>query len=220
MKISKKTVCAPIATLTLIGSLIGGANAATLVTWTVINPITAIATMSDSTFVTAIASTGGSFTYSPPLAEMGDSTWSDDLGNSFFPTVSSGNGLNFVHDGSVGSRITFSFSPSNSNPELWYSNAREDFILSSAFAAVALDQAAPSGLTINNFGTNVVGPDPIQSAGRLTITGDVTSFSIDIPPSPFNELVRFAIVDEVPEPSSTALLGLGGLALLARRKRS
>ena len=32
--------------------------------------------------------------------------------------------------------------------------------------------------------------------------------------------INSATVEVVPEPSSTALLGLGGLALLARRKRA
>lgn len=52
-------------------------------------------------------------------------------------------------------------------------------------------------------------------------TAQATSLSIDAQPVSGQSFLLYALTNQVvPEPSSTALLGLGGLALMLRRKRS
>ena len=77
------------------------------------------------------------------------------------------------------------------------------------------------GSTINtgvfNNSTDVVDWDGIRSVGGeivFTITSVGTSFESEI------SLNFGQIIETVPEPSSSALLGLGGLALALRRRRS
>jgi len=77
------------------------------------------------------------------------------------------------------------------------------------------------GSTINtgvfNNSTDVVDWDGIKSVGGeivFTITSVGTSFESEI------SLNFGQIIETVPEPSSSALLGLGGLALALRRRRS
>ena len=77
----------------------------------------------------------------------------------------------------------------------------------------ALVSSNGSNTLINTTGANVI--------DRHQWTGRGTSFSLTYSPdvaSGANYNLR--ISDTVPEPSSAALLGLGGLALLARRKRA
>ena len=60
---------------------------------------------------------------------------------------------------------------------------------------------------------------PNQDWGTLTISG-ITELTWTVPTQSNLESFSFSAVDAAPEPTSAALLGLGGLALLARRKRA
>ncbi len=60
---------------------------------------------------------------------------------------------------------------------------------------------------------------PTQDLGTLTISG-ITQLTWTVPDDSNLESFSFSAVEAVPEPTSVALLGLGGLALLGRRKRA
>jgi len=83
--------------------------------------------------------------------------------------------------------------------------------------------ASISGVSVTFDGTSAGAHQSGQTSdaqdwGSFDISG-VTSVTWTVPAGSFAERVRFSAVT-VPEPTSAALLGLGGLALLGRRKRA
>ena len=93
---------------------------------------------------------------------------------------------------------------------------------------------APSGVidtpTLNSFAAPVpistetitADGDLVSSSGSFTIADDFAFFRISDTTAAAGDqtTANSAALDVVPEPSSTALLGLGAIALFSRRKRS
>lgn len=133
------------------------------------------------------------------------------------PALSTGGDQLILFTGSVGSPTNI-YGLNNEGAGVWQVNATNSNTsalpvgLTNGTTAVALDEQDNAVFDFANNGAAKT------AAQWLTAIGDKDNW-IDSSSTRLSPTVSSVTVDPVPEPSSTALLGLGGLALLMRRYR-
>jgi hypothetical protein len=213
MKPTQKTACSLAAALITFGSLVGGANAAIVIRFEEVPPetgssiitttatatgfldLTGVTPFRESTSGITTNSTSASFNSSGELFSFGtfDSTGSSDY-YSGFPVATT---LSFSRSPQVGTDTTFRIF----SGFLYLPSTASDNEIFSADEIVGRWEWRFGG------GLDFLG------LGDLTTT-PTTVFQLD---GGVQDTIQFALV---PEPASSVLLGLGGLAFLARRKRT
>ena len=96
----------------------------------------------------------------------------------------------------------------------------EDFAFAPGGGIIGIDTASdPAGGTVtSDLITAVTASDPFSSFANIS-PGTFDSSIYDFNDSGFSGPIARLTITRVPEPTSSALLGLGGIALLARRQR-
>ena len=189
----------------------------------IISTIALVATVSSASAVTLLTS-GGDITQNISYTVTGVT----DAGTNGLQTAT--NDPNTAIFTFVGGPVDLTITNSDLSTTVIFDDNRGSQDISNTFAADAGEWTFVQGTATNSVPTftNAAGTftfdsvannfqGPNQDWGTLTISGitELTWTSTD--DSNFESFSFSA--EAVPEPSSTALLGLGGLALLARRRR-
>ena len=203
-------VSAPIVTLTLIGSLIGGANAAITVSNDASNFNLTSQLFNVAGFTVAdISSVSGDVTLMIPSITIGNPVTQDHAIAEFTSVLT---GDEYVISGDENFDVSFSSSQS-------------------VFAFDYVDDSVASIFTLEFFnGMTNVGTSsfttsaPFATQNFIAFLSDTDFDLVTIRESDgstnSNELFQFYTATTVPEPSSALLLGLGALGLVSRRRKT
>ena len=200
-----KKITSTILALTLASSLSSQAAVVVVDGWT----------LNDNSFTD---DANGTFTTSGSWNSTGGGDANDWAGNSLFD--SSGSNTEFAEWAFLGLynnkdyEVIVSWSAPNGNR----SSAAEYSVNGGATIPVNQEIVASGGPTLNDGSDDI----PFFSLGTFSVTDGTLTVRLDdvIFASGDFVIADSAAIRMVPEPSSTALLGLGGLALMLRRKRS
>jgi len=150
------------------------------------------------------------------------------LGNLSFTGLAAGESLaitvSFIADGNTGggNPITWGGSGNAAQTTTWAGNAGTASFVNNLPGQLTLTSSGPASVT--GVEANNAAPSYGDDWGSITFTGATQiDYFLDAVSTNTGGADGFSFSVEVipaPEPSSAALLGLGGLALLGRRKRS
>ncbi len=223
MKNTKKTVCAPIATLALTGSLIGGANAAVL-TFD-IDGLGRYQNMNQGYGDNITATTMDGFSYGSAEGFTPNVTVEYGGTDPAFWTTGYGDLTNVLFEDEDGTGVL----TVTLRADEGYEVALHGFdVAAYASSSQTIDLVGVSSATGSVFSqANAVISEttstyfsftPVLQASELTITVDARNLGSSNDNIAIDNIV-FSQVTVVPEPSSLLLLGLGGWCLAFRRSR-